>query len=35
MQGIEEHEKILVKVPVTMFETEARDYNRSNFHQFY
>ena len=35
MQGKDEHEKIEVKVPISMFEAEARDYNRSNFHQFY
>jgi len=33
--GIEVHDKIQVRVATQMFEAEARDYNRSNFHQFY
>lgn len=35
MQGIDEYEKIQVKVPIQQFEAEARDYDRSNFLQFY
>ena len=32
---MDEHEKFQVRVPINQFESEARDYDRSNFLQFY
>lgn len=35
VQGVEDEEKIHVKVPLQQFENEARDYDRSNLISFY
>jgi len=35
VQGIDEHEKIQVKIALNYFESEARDYDRGNMVEFY
>jgi len=35
VQGIDEHEKIQVKIALSYFESEARDYDRGNMVEFY
>ena len=35
MQGIEDSQKIQVRIAVHLFESEAREYSRNDFHTFY
>jgi len=35
VQGVDEYEKIQVRIALNYFESEARDYDRGNMIQFY